>query len=141
MKRALAVWAALLLAGSTAWAVDLSGEWTTQMTFASGMVSPSTAFTLNLAGSGWRLTSTWDLALPQLSSHALVLKGSLGPVGFTAGASVRLTSSAQLTPLGGRRDLAGWSVEGFEFTGGFVALELTLGSLTLRLTLQNGIGE
>lgn len=140
MKTALAGCVALLLASSTAFAVDLSGAWTTRMTFASGAITPATTFTLHLAGAGWQLTTTWDPSLPQQSSHALLLQGSLGPLGFTAGASVRLNSSQKFAPLAGR-DLAGWSVDGFEFRRGFVSFKLALGNLSLRLTLHTGLSE
>jgi len=141
MKTALIVYGALLLASSTALAVDLSGEWTTQMTFTSGIISPSTTFTLHLAGSGWQLTSSWDPAFLDVSSHSLVLKSSLGPVGVTAGASFRLATRTALTRVGAQDDLALWSADGFSFRSGFVSFEIALGNLTLRLTLVSGAGE
>jgi len=141
MKRTLAVWAALFLVGSMAWAMDLSGEWTAQMTFTSGIVSPSTTFTLHLAGSGWQLTSSWDPAFLDVSSHSLVLQSSLGPVGVTAGASFRLATRTALTRVGAQDDLALWSADGFSFRSRFVSFELALGNLTLRLTLVSGTGE
>ncbi len=141
MKRTLAAWVVVLLVGSTAWALDLSGEWTTRMTFSSGVVAPSTTFTLHLAGAGWRLTSSWDPAFLDVTSHSLVLKSSLGPVGVTAGTSFRFATRTALTRVGAQDDLALWSADGFSFRGGFVSFEVALGNLTLRLTLQNGVGE
>lgn len=129
---------AVLLASSTALALDLSGEWTAQMTFASGGVSPSTTFTLHLAGSGWRLASSWDPAFLDVSSHSLVLKSSLGPLGVTAGASFHLSTRTALASMGAGSDPSVWTADGFSFRGGFVSLELALGNLTLRLTFISG---
>lgn len=141
MKKALAGGMALLLVGWAALAVDLSGTWTTQMAFTSGVASPSTIFTLRLVGSGWALTTAWDPALPELSSHTLVLSGSLGPLGIVAGASFHLSAPGGSPALRRHGDLALWSADGFTFRSGFVSFDLALGNLTLQLTLHRGPGE
>lgn len=140
MKRALAC-AVVLAAGSTAWGMDLSGTWMTQIAFASGAASPTTAFTLDLAGSGWQLTSSWDPAFLETSSHTLVLKSNLGPMNITAGASFCLSTRTALARVGTPDDLALWSAGAFTFRSGFVSFELALGNLTLRLTLHRGPAE
>jgi hypothetical protein len=139
--KAILLLCSVLLASSTALALDLSGEWTSQITFASGVVSPSTTLTLHLAGSGWQLTSAWDPALLDVSRHSLVLRSSLGPVGVTAGASFRLATRTGLARVGAPDALALWTTDGFSFRGGFVSFELALGNVTLRLTLISGAEE
>ena len=136
MKKTWISCVAVLLVGSAAFAVDLSGEWASQLTFASGTVAASNTFTLHLAGSGWQLTTSWDPVLPAVSSHMLVLRGSLGVLTWTAGASFDLAAHGALPRLRGGEGLALWSADGFALRSGFVSFDLVLGDLTLRLTLH-----
>lgn len=140
MKKAWALCTLVLLASSTALAVDLSGSWTSQVTFASGAVAANTTFTLHLAGSGWRFTSSWDPALLSVTDHALVLRTSLGPVSVTAGAAFRLTPRGALAHAATGEGLL-WLADGFAFRSGYVSFELALGNLTLQLTFYRGSEE
>ncbi len=97
-------------------------------------------FTLDLAGSGWHLTSSWDPASLDVSSHTLVLKSGLGPVNVTAGVSFHLSARTALTQVGSKDDPFLWSADGFTFRGGFVSFEVALGNLTLQLTFHLGPG-
>lgn len=129
----------VLVAGSAALAVDLSGEWTAQLAFTSGAVSPSATFTLRLSGPGWKLTTSWDPARFDATRHTFVLKTGFGPLGVTAGGAFSLSTRAALARGGPHEGL--WSVDGFSFRGGFVSFDLVLGSLTLRLTFHGGPEE
>ncbi|MBC7220649.1 hypothetical protein H5T55_04160 [Candidatus Bipolaricaulota bacterium] len=141
MNKVWILCAAALLAGSTALALDLSGQWTSGLTFTSGTASMTNTFTLHLAGSGWHLTSSWDPASLEVSSHTLVLKNGLGPVNVTAGVSFHLSARTALTQVGSRDNPFLWSADGFSFRSGFVSFELALGNLTLQLTFHRGPGE
>lgn len=141
MKKVWILGTVALLVSWTGLAVDLSGEWTSGLTFTSSGVSMSNAFTLHLGGPGWRLTSSWDPSLLEVSDHSLVLKSSIGPVGVTAGASFRLATRSAMSEVGTQGALSVWSADGFSFQSGFVSFELALGNLTLRLTLHGTPGE
>ncbi len=141
MSKAWILGMAALLAGSTALALDLSGQWTSGLTFTSGTASMTHTFTLHLAGSGWRLTSSWDPASLEVSSHTVVLRSGLGPVNVTAGVSFQLSAPGGAPALARERDLALWTADGFTFRSGFVSFEIALGKLTLQLTLHRGPGE
>jgi hypothetical protein len=134
MKRLWGSLAAVVLVAWVGFGTGLSGEWSSQVAFAGGDALFSNTLTLHLTFSGWELTSTWDLAAPELSTHTLTFQGSLGLLNYEAGFSFRFTS-LELSPLGGAH---GWAAEGLEWTGGFLTLELPLGDLTLRLTILHG---
>lgn len=141
MSKAWILCAGALLVGSTALALDLSGQWTSGLTFTSGTASVTPTFTLHLAGSGWHLTSAWDPASLEVSSHTVVLRSGLGPVNVTAGVSFQLSAPRGAPALARERDLALWTADGFTIRSGFVSFEIALGSLTLQLTLHRGPGE
>lgn len=141
MRKAWISCGVLLLAGAMAVAVDLSGEWASQLTFGSAAVSARTTFTLHLAGSGWQLTSSWNPVLPEVSSHTLVLRGGLGALTWTAGASFDLAPRGGGLPLSRAHGQALWAAEGFAVRSGFVSFDLVLGNLTLRLTLHGAPAE
>jgi len=136
MKSALG---SLVGVGVVAWlgvGAGLSGGWSSGISFADGITSFTSTLTLNLSFSGWELESTWDLAAPELNSHTLTFRGSLGLLAYEAGLSFRFTSP-KLSPLPD----SGWAMEGLEWSGGYLSLELPLGNLTLRLTLLTPPGE
>jgi len=141
MKRMLVLCAALLVTGLWGLAFDLSGEWATRVTFASGAAVPESTFTLNLTGGGWEVSNTWNLAAPALSVHTFAFQGSLGSLGVSVGASFRLSTPGGAPAVQQRQDLGLWSADGFTFRSGFVSFDLALGNLTLRLTLHSGSGE
>lgn len=130
MRSALGSLAVVAVVASLGVGAGLSGGWSSGVSFADGITSFTSTITLNLSFSGWELESTWDLAAPELNSHTLTFRGSLGLLDYEAGLSFRFTSP-RLSPLSG----SGWAMEGLEWTGGYLTLELPLGNLTLRLTL------
>ena len=121
--------AAVALVGWIGLGVGISGDWSSQLALAGGEASFTHALTLHLTFSGWELESTWDLAAPELNSQALTFQGSLGFLDWQAGLSFHLTGLEPF-PNG-----SGWAAAGLEWTGGFLALELPLGDLNLRLTI------
>lgn len=141
MNRVWLLGAAALVASSTALALDLSGQWTSGLTFTSGTASVTNTFTLHLAGPGWRLTSAFDPSSLGVSDHTLVVRSGLGPVNVTAGVSFQLSSPGGAPALARQGDRALWTADGFTFQSGFVSFELALGNLTLQLTLHRGPGE
>lgn len=141
MRKLWAFCTAVVMACSAAVAVDVSGEWKSGVTLAAGAVSVASRFTLDLAGPGWRLTSSWDPAFSDMTRHSLVLRSSLGPLDVTAGATFHLSSRTALARTSRASDPLLWSADGFSFGGGFVSFELALGSLTLRLTLASDAAE
>lgn len=136
MKKVCTLVAVALVAIWTGLAVELSGAWASGVTFTSSGVSMSSAFTIHLGSPGWRLTSSWDPAFLELSDHALILQGSIGPLDVTAGVSFRLATRLAMSEAGPQGALSAWSTDGFLFQSGFVSFEFALGNLTLRLTLH-----
>lgn len=141
MNRVWILCTAALVASSTALALDLSGQWTSGLTFTSGTASMTHIFTLHLAGPGWRLTSSFDPSSFGASDHTLVVRSGLGPVNVTAGVSFQLSSPGGAPTLARPGDRALWTADGFTFQSGFVSFDLVLGSLTLRLTLHGAPAE
>ena len=126
--------AAMFLVTWVGFGAGFPGEWSSQVAFAGGEALFSNTLTLHLTFSGWELTSTWDLAAPELNTHTLSFQGSLGLLSYQADFSFHFTS-LELSSLDGTPV---WAVEGLEWTGGFLTLELPLGDLTLRLTILHG---
>lgn len=137
MKKAWMLWVVTVLAGCTALAADLSGMWSSAVTFAAGSVSATHTFTLRLTGWRWQLTSSWDRTSRDGTNHALVLKTSLGPVKLTSGATFRLAPPVALARATTGEGLLG-SADGFSFRTGYISLVLAVGNLTLKLTLHSG---
>ena len=136
MRSALGSLVVVAVVASLGIGAGLSGGWSSGISFAEGIASFTSTINLHLSLSGWELKSTWDLAAPELNFHTLTFRGSLGLLDYEAGVSFRFTSPKLATRSG-----SGWALEGLEWTGGHLSLELPLGNLTLRLTLLTAPGD
>ncbi len=123
---------AVLVLGFTGVAADISGSWSTSLALGEG-VATQNALTLNLGFADWRLMATWTFSGLSMSGADLSLEGSFGALGVAAGISFRPTDLS-VSPHS-NADFTGLSLAGWEFTGGFISVEVSLGNLTLKVTL------
>lgn len=136
MKKLGILGALVVVLGAGGLGQGISGSWTSGLTFGGHGVSVASSLTLHLAGPGWGLTTTLDPTLRGPSLHALTLQGRFGAWTVEAGASVLIP------PPSARLNTSGlWTTSGPVLQSGFVSFELALGNLTLRFTLQTGLGE
>jgi len=125
----------VLVFGLTGLAADISGTWSTSITLG-GALNPTSTLTLNLGFADWEFSTTWTFAELSLSAASFDLRGGLGALGVAVGASFRPAHPIVSSFVG--PDLAGISLSGWEFVGGYISLELSLGNFTLRVTFMEG---
>jgi|Deesub1362B_J571_1020462.scaffolds.fasta_scaffold09105_2 hypothetical protein len=132
MGRNVAVVAVLLL-GFAGLATDLSGTWSTTIAIGEEIV-PLTDLTLQFGFADWKLTTSFTWQGASLLGQELSLEASFGALGISAGAAFRVPEGAELELL----DPGTFSLGDLQFLGGYISFELSLGDLTLKLTLVQG---
>lgn len=126
--------AALLFFGFMGFAAAVSGTWNTSVVLGEAF-NPLSTLTLNFGLAGdWGLTTVWTLEGSAPVGHEIVLEGSLGALGISAGAAFRISEEAALTQMGP----ASFSLDGLKFVGGYISFALSLGDFTFKLTLVEG---
>ena len=126
-----AVVAFLLLAVFPAWAIDLSGAWSSSLSL-SNNTDVTNTLTLQFSLSGWEIQSFSNFRGLNLSDQAFLFRGSLGNVNLSLGLHLKPASE----PIFGIV-----SAQPFALSEGFASIELKLGNFTLGLTLIFGPGK
>ncbi|GEM_PF-5951253 len=127
----------LLVVGLSCPALDLTGSWSSALTFAAGSVSPSSSLTLRLATASWVLSTTLNLTDRLTGWHTLAVKGSLGGVGIEAGATFTALGDGAWV----RGPSGSWTARELKLEGAFLALEFTLGNFSFRLSVGSEPGR
>ena len=128
-----AVLAVVLLLGCAGLATDISGTWTTTVTLGEGFL-PLTNLTLQFGFADWKLTTSFTLEGTSLVGHELSLEASFGALEVSASAAFRVPEGAELELL----DSGTFSLGDLQFLGDYISFELSLGDLTLKITLAQG---
>jgi len=123
-----AVVAFLLLAVFPAWAIDLSGAWSSSLSL-SNDIDVANTLTLKFSLSGWEIRSFSTFRDLNLSDQAFVFRGTLGNVNLSLGLHLKPVSQPILGVV---------SAQPFALSQGFASFELKLGNFTLGLTLIFG---
>ena len=118
----------LLLVTLPAWAIELSGVWSSSLSL-SNDVSLTNTLTLQFSLSGWEIQSFSTFRGLSLSDQAFVFRGTLGNVNLSLGLHLKPVSEPILGVV---------SAQPFTFSQGFASFELKLGNFTLGLTLIFG---
>ncbi len=133
MRRGVLTAAFLVFTGVVGLSLGFSGSWSTFISL-SHPIAPVNTLSLSFGFAEWELTATSVLKGTSFMRQELVLSGSLGALGIAAGAAFRIPEAAAFSRAGPMD----FSLEGVEFIGGYISLELELGNLTLKLTLVEG---
>jgi len=123
-----AVVAFLLLAVFPAWAIDLSGAWSSSLSL-SNDIDVANTLTLKFSLSGWEIQSFSTFRDLNLSDQAFVFRGNLG--------NVNLSLELHLKPVS-QPIFGAVFAQSFALSQGFASFELKLGNFTLGLTLIFG---
>ena len=116
--------------GGLAQDLGLSGSWGSELSLAEGSVNFTNSLALNLALSGWTLSSTWTLGNGALTGSTIELASQLGNVDFALGASFTLPKGISLQEGSGFLYL-----DDLQLSSWHLSLRLSLGNLSLGLTL------
>lgn len=108
-----------------------SGSWSTTLSLDGAGFTTWNTLELRLAFAGWELRSLSSLSGAGLLSQSLTLKGDLGQIGITAGAT--------FTPVP-ETNWKAFAIQNLQVQSGFISLEFALGNITFRLTLIAGAG-
>jgi len=123
-----AVLALLLLAALPAWAIDISGTWSSSLSL-SRDIGVTNALTLRFSSSGWEIQSFSNFRGFSLTDQSFVFRGTLGHVNLALGLHLKPASEPILGTI---------SAQPFALAQGFASVELKLGNFTLGLTLIFG---
>lgn len=118
----------LLLVTLPAWAIELSGAWSSSLSL-SNDVNLTNTLTLQFSLSGWEIQSFSTFRGLSLSDQAFVFHGTLGNVNLSLGLHLKPVSEPILGVV---------SAQPFTLSQGFASFELKLGNFTLGLTLIFG---
>ena len=118
----------LLLVTLPAWAIELSGVWSSSLSL-SNDVNLTNTLTLQFSLSGWEIQSFSTFRGLSLSDQAFVFHGTLGNVNLSLGLHLKPVSEPILGVV---------SAQPFTLSQGFASFELKLGNFTLGLTLIFG---
>ncbi len=133
MRRAALLCTAAVLFGFAASAMSLSGGWTSGFSLSPSGVHASTVVTLTSTTASWGFSSITVLADGNLQSQALTFRQELGDLALSGGVVFSPTHSVTGAPP--RQGQGGLRWDGMELTTWDLTMELSLGRLTLKLTL------
>ncbi|MBC7318191.1 hypothetical protein H5T57_02915 [Candidatus Bipolaricaulota bacterium] len=113
-------------------AFELSGSFSTGLTLAPAPSAPWNTLNLQLSFGSWEIqsSSTWQSFT--LNKQSFAVAGNLGNLGIEAG--------VVLLPVTAPR-LGAWTTQEFRVSESFLALELSLGQIRLKLVLQVGLDK
>ena len=123
-----AVLALLLLAALPAWAIDISGTWSSSLSL-SRDIGVANALALRFSLSDWEIQSFSNFRGFSLTDQSFVFRGTLGHVNLALGLHLKPASEPILGTI---------SSQPFALAQGFASVELKLGNFTLGLTLIFG---